>query len=250
MAEKSKFSHRDLCEIGARFLKRPASQNGHGCHFVIVEASCYGENPDVFGVRHGYEYQAKEDGTFSGAFDVGSILIEVKTSRSDFLVDAKKKPRQYPETGVGKWRYYLCPTGLIREDELPAQWGLIYVNSRGHCEIVKGALSVKFKHSGGYRYRNLTESFAQYAFPKRNVQNEQNILTMALARLKDAESLLYMQRKLNNLEMRYMNLKHENRILERGRLNLSEKDKAELSDLSIQLKELSALAMEIEKNGD
>ena len=43
-------NHRELCEIGARFLKRPESANGHGCHFSIVEAACYGENPDVFGV--------------------------------------------------------------------------------------------------------------------------------------------------------------------------------------------------------
>lgn len=38
-------NHRELCEVGARFLKRPESANGHGCHFTIVEAACYGENP-------------------------------------------------------------------------------------------------------------------------------------------------------------------------------------------------------------
>jgi hypothetical protein len=49
----SNLTHRELCEIGARFLKRPESANGHGCHFTVVEAACYGENPDVFGVKHG-----------------------------------------------------------------------------------------------------------------------------------------------------------------------------------------------------
>lgn len=72
-------NHRELCEVGARFLKRPESANGHGCHFAIVEAACYGENPDVFGVRHG-----------NRGHDVGTVLLEAKTSRSDFLVDRKK----------------------------------------------------------------------------------------------------------------------------------------------------------------
>lgn len=91
--------HRELCEIGARFLKRPESANGHGCHFTLIEAACYGENPDVFGFRHGVS-----------GHDVGTILLEAKTSRSDFLIDRKKPHRLDPATGIGKWRYYISPT--------------------------------------------------------------------------------------------------------------------------------------------
>ncbi|WP_335951283.1 hypothetical protein [Acinetobacter beijerinckii] len=63
---KTNLTHRELCEVGATLLRKPESANGHGCHFSIVEPSCYGENPDVFGIRHGNGY------------DVGTILLEAK----------------------------------------------------------------------------------------------------------------------------------------------------------------------------
>lgn len=49
---QAKLTHRELCEVGSALLLRPESANGHGCHFSIVEPSCYGENPDVFGVHY------------------------------------------------------------------------------------------------------------------------------------------------------------------------------------------------------
>lgn len=57
-----------------------------------------------------------------------SFVIEAKVSRSDFLSDAKKPFRQDPSTGLGKFRYYACPNGLIKQDEVPEKWGLIYIN--------------------------------------------------------------------------------------------------------------------------
>lgn len=57
-----------------------------------------------------------------------SYLIETKISRSDFLADAKKPFRLNPDDGVGEYRYYACPTGLIKPEELPEKWGLIYVD--------------------------------------------------------------------------------------------------------------------------
>lgn len=84
---------------------------------------------------HGTTIGAKE---FSGGwmpervdallFKTGiSFLIETKISRSDFLADAKKDFRINPENGVGMYRYYACPEGLISVEELPDKWGLIYV---------------------------------------------------------------------------------------------------------------------------
>ena len=219
-------NHRELCEIGAKFLKRPESSNGHGCHFVVIEPSCYGENPDVFGVRHGAIGENEYNGVVhSFGHDVGTVLIEAKTSRSDFLVDRKKPHRINPETGVGKWRYYICPTGLIKPTELPEKWGLIYVNGRGHCEIVVGAMAVpKEKRVSEWngkplpvqRFRNhkkLVESFTAHTFHDRNIQNEQNLLTMALARLGDAERLLYMQREFNSMSLKLDSLERENQRL-------------------------------------
>lgn len=204
----SKLTHRQLCEIGARFLKRPESANGHGCHFTIIEPSCYGENPDVFGVRHGIH-----------SHGIGTFLLEAKTSRSDFLADRSKPHRLNPELGMGKYRYYICPTGLIKTEELPEKWGLIYVSEKGICKVIAGVLSapkIKYycqwskKNKSHFDHGKVEENFKALAFEKRNAQNELNLLTMALARLQDPEQILYMQRNYTRLEQK--NFEQENQI--------------------------------------
>lgn len=203
---QAKLTHRELCDVGSALLRRPESANGHGCHFSIVEPSCYGENPDVFGIRHGNGY------------DVGTILLEAKTSRADFLADRKKPHRIAPETGIGKWRYFICPTDLIHPEELPERWGLIYVSNGKRCKYIKGAMAVpKDKHTSEWSqnpqyWRNgkaLEQSFIDFTFHERNIQNEFNLLTMALARLRDPERILYMQRNFTRLELENQKQAHE-----------------------------------------
>lgn len=196
---QAKLTHRELCEVGSALLLRPESANGHGCHFSIVEPSCYGENPDVFGVRHGNGY------------DVGTILLEAKTSRADFLADRKKPHRIAPETGIGKWRYFICPTDLIQPEELPERWGLIYVSAGKRCKYIKGAMAVSKDCVGyqGKKYRNgiaLEQSFNDFTFAERNVSNEMNLLTLALARLQNPEQYLYLQREVSRLKQRNFDL--------------------------------------------
>lgn len=82
--------------------------------------ACNGEYPDVIGFGSGGH----------------SVLVEVKISRADFLADRKKFFRQYPEQGMGTQRFYCCPTGLIKPDELPEGWGLVYVNEKGRAKTV------------------------------------------------------------------------------------------------------------------
>lgn len=67
-----------------------------------------------------------------------TVLIEVKVSRSDFLADAKKSFRQQPEEGVGAFRYYCSPEGLITEVDLPDKWGLLWEKD-GVITVVKDA---------------------------------------------------------------------------------------------------------------
>ena len=55
-----------------------------------------------------------------------SILIEAKTSHSDFKADAKKYFRHYPEMGMGQIRYYICEPGIIAPAEVPEPWGLLW----------------------------------------------------------------------------------------------------------------------------
>ncbi len=105
--------HRELCLLAAKWLRRP-NMRRPSCPFVAVElVTATPESPDVFG----WNYWA-------------TVLIEVKVSRSDFLADAKKPFRQDPEEGVGAFRYYCCPRGIIREGEVPANWGLLWQDGK------------------------------------------------------------------------------------------------------------------------
>jgi len=89
----------------------------------------------------GYPVVMAERGAWSGSIteiaDVigfhwskGTVVIEVKTSRSDFHADRKKLGRKMPDYGLGQWRYYLCPVGLIAPGEVADPWGLLYVHPR------------------------------------------------------------------------------------------------------------------------
>lgn len=61
------------------------------------------------------------------AYGRNSHMIECKVSRGDFLKDKKKLFRQWPEQGMGNFRYYCCPKGMIKLEEVPGNWGLIYI---------------------------------------------------------------------------------------------------------------------------
>lgn len=108
--ELFRHTHAELVDRARKWLRRK------GCKVVLAEfVSMTQETPDAIGWR----------GT-SGE----SYLIEVKVSRSDFLRDRKKAFRIEPGMGVGAYRYYMCPPGMIRVDELPAGWGLLYVHKK------------------------------------------------------------------------------------------------------------------------
>lgn len=55
------------------------------------------------------------------------INIECKVSRSDFLAD-KNKLHNHP---IGNYKFFACPYGLISPDEIPKEFGLLYLNGRG-----------------------------------------------------------------------------------------------------------------------
>ena len=110
MTEKVvQYSHSDLVEIGAKWLAKR-------CSVVVTEMVTYAnENPDGLGFT-----------------TTKTTLIECKANRADFLADKKKFVRyQRPQQGMGTLRYYLCPKGLIKPEELPDNWGLLWVNEEG-----------------------------------------------------------------------------------------------------------------------
>lgn len=116
--------HSTLVAMGVRWLNRQ-------CSVVLYEfATEADENPDVIG----------------WAPEVGSVLIECKLTRPDFLRDASKAVRRNPHTGMGHRRYYLCPSDLIQMKDLPPKWGLLWAT--------KGQVIVK-RDSRGHPERNL-----------------------------------------------------------------------------------------------
>lgn len=113
MAELIPLTHDELVAKAAKFLETPHRGKDYSqrlpAHCVITTGIGCGEIPDVLG--------------FYGAG--WTTLIEVKVSRADFLSDAKKPFRSYPSHGMGDYRYYLTPEGMLDVDELPSGWGLM-----------------------------------------------------------------------------------------------------------------------------
>lgn len=117
-----KISHSDLIMVGAKWLKNTKMNIHFKSQFVVTEfVTQASESPDIFGLRGG-----------------NNILIEVKTSRVDFLNDKKKYARQEGK-GIGALRYYLCQPELIKESDLPDKWGLLYCDDQNKIEVIKMA---------------------------------------------------------------------------------------------------------------
>ena len=114
-------THCDLVARAGRWLK------SLGCSAVLKEMTAYtynGETPDAIGWKSNQ-----------------SILVEVKVSRADFLRDKKKRFRQHIK-GMGSWRFYLVPKGLLNPDECPEGWGIYEAHGR------------QVRHFAGVDYRN------------------------------------------------------------------------------------------------
>lgn len=171
------FTHKQLCEYALKWAARPKSKGGPGCLFSLSETkSGYtGEAPDVIGWRVAYGP--------SGGFD--SVLIECKTSLSDFYADLKKPFRAYPAKGMGVYRYYFAPLGLISTDLLPAKWGLIEVNARGQLVVSAGHALAIYRDEHLWRFET-------------NQNAEHSLLCSALCRVNDPQKVQAQIREKNN----------------------------------------------------
>lgn len=172
-------SHKGLCDIAVKWLKRAHSAGGPGCMVAVSEVAggWTGEIPDAIGFSLSY-------------WETGATVIEVKVTRSDFLGD-RKKPHRQPGAGMGAWRYYMAPEGLIRVDELPAGWGLIEVNARGHCKVLAGAMH-DVKNSGYDKLQQRVEEWRQPCALDRELW----LLVKLLSRIGDPEKLNQERRDL------------------------------------------------------
>ncbi|GAB0154392.1 adenylosuccinate synthase [Marinobacterium sp. BA1] len=168
----TEYTHSALCDLAVDWLKRPQSRDGHGCQIAMSEVPTgwVGEIPDAIGFRA------------QGQYDDGSVVVEVKTSRADFLADRKKPHRSGEVNGVGRWRYFMCPEGLIQPEELPEQWGLLYVTKRGGIRPIAGPVTTR-------HYHDRKTLLKQMAFDDRDIMKEHFVLVRLLTRVGDVESL-------------------------------------------------------------
>lgn len=109
-------THADLVTLAARWARR---QRRYPIVLSDVRMTCINEQPDViaFGLS-------------------GSLLIECKASRGDFLRDALKPFRRDPSRGLGHVRYYCAPEGILTpHEDLPEGWGLLVPTARGSLRV-------------------------------------------------------------------------------------------------------------------
>lgn len=115
--------------------------NTRRCCVVTTERCPWflGEQPDAIG------WEA----------DGRSILVECKTSLSDFYSDRKKPGRNKPQ-GIGNERWYLTPKSLIdpARHTLPENWGLLEMRGKVIAKVQQ-AKSVDLCAGGSGRERIL-----------------------------------------------------------------------------------------------
>lgn len=157
-------THAELVEVAYRWLIGTRK-----CGFAFTELACIAtsEIPDAIGFRGD-----------------GSILVECKVSRADFLSDKKKYFRQRPEMGVGTYRFFMAPEGIIKPDEIPEGWGLVTVNEKGKPRQIVGAKWNCWNTDA--RFRN-----------ERNLQAEHGMMMSALRRL-HLHNVLHLIKAENN----------------------------------------------------
>lgn len=173
-------THGEINSIAAKWLKRPLSNNGPGCQVALTEVGGLfgGERADAFGYRWGY--------------DGGSVVVESKVSRSDFLADRAKPHRNGTSPGMGTYRYYICPEGLINIPDLPHGWGLLWVNQRGHVKLKAG--HVCCHKVGGY---GPARDMALFLAAPADLRFELDMMAHSLVRFGDPEEAKEMVRSAN-----------------------------------------------------
>lgn len=142
-------THIELVEAAKRFLKK------RGASIIFIELSTQNrENPDVIGWNGNH-----------------SVLVECKSSRSDFLSDKRKPFRNGMMAGMGDFRIYFCPPEVIKPEDLPDGWMLVWFDGK------------KAKGIHGFKNRYKINSWDIERPFKANKKYEMTMMFSALRRL-------------------------------------------------------------------
>jgi len=96
------------------------------------------------------------------------LLIECKTSLSDFCADRRKPARTYGPA-IGEWRFYFVPEELQDVGPLPEGWGLYYVTGK------------QVRHAQGPEFANMGPRPFQ---GESDIASEKALLLSAIRRLR------------------------------------------------------------------
>lgn len=131
--KNQQWTHSELVERAVRWLRNsaivPSAETAAGklkvrCGVVLAEPQGEAENPDAI-----------------GWFNRGrhSVLIECKSSLSDYMADRRKWSRRAGEQyGLGRFRYYMATPGIIHAVAKfhVYGWGLLAVHGRS-VKVIK-----------------------------------------------------------------------------------------------------------------
>ena len=107
---KPPLTHAELVQRGAMWLR-----NRRNCRVVLAEQTTgRGEIADVIGWKFGN----------------CSFLLECKVSRADFYADRCKPFRVDPALGIGAYRFFLAPVGVLTAEDVTGDWGLLEARGR------------------------------------------------------------------------------------------------------------------------
>ncbi len=107
---KPPLTHAELVQRGAMWLR-----NRRNCRVVLAEQTTgRGEIADVIGWKFGN----------------CSFLLECKVSRADFYADRCKPFRVDPVLGMGAYRFFLAPAGVLTVEDVTGDWGLLEARGR------------------------------------------------------------------------------------------------------------------------
>ncbi|UFD98144.1 hypothetical protein [Vibrio phage BX-1] len=181
----AKWDHTALCHFMGEYAKKKMNA---GLVFVEHKTMMTHQIPDVLIYRQ-----------------TCTIELEIKVNRADFLADQKKPHRMDPSKGVGDYRFYVAPKGMIKVEELPEHWGLLEVSGKrvykthvppsfqclyGNREYLMSAIKQQWKEFykperyPGYRkhiQRSIRRDVADvsFIFPEKDISAETSFLYAA-----------------------------------------------------------------------